>query len=723
MLLFGQYRFDSERLVLYCGQREIALRPKVAQLLAYFVARPNELVKREVVLKDLWQHGEFREAALNQSITELRQALGDSAKHPLFIKTIPQQGYMWICDVKVTPCLRKRNRFLIGIALGVALSLGSMVYLYNNSPFAHSQLQAQPQLIIHSMQNHTGVQANAWWGYALEGVLRSRLQQGYQLLPKSRTPDYIDSVTKEAPQQFYLSLKPLQQRFLLQAELAGRRTEVIVEQLDDNFSDIATQLITSLTDSSGFVADQPLAVNGLSDYYRGVQALTEHGPQLAEQYFEAALIQAPEHVPSRLELAQIAWLQGDVSEAKAHFSLIELSPTSPALRARYYLYLGTFEKALGEFDNAKHSAQLALRAAQKSQQIELIASAYQLIADAAWSTTQWQDYTHAMSAAYALIGSRSFAYSEAQRSFYLANPPAAGPQQKNTLNLAQSKEVLEVATRYYRQTERQIDLARSLFAYGQNYLVPVSESENSLLEALEIASSSGDKYFEVQVLTYLGFYYIQLHRGDEALSYLNQVDIDDAFIPAIEQLSVLKAMAYMDIGLTTNNHQSLQEADRRLTQLLANEKTSAMTHANAQLLLAWVALKQGDVDNAESLTQSAFQAYKLSGLDDAIVYAKYTQMYIYLLRNKPDQALDLIDFEQDKEAHLMLFYASVAAHMTQDDVLLKQSKRMLGELQNSQLLLEQLGQLTQQPQRSIELITEILDAPYSVYCQSKWILE
>ncbi|KZN44323.1 winged helix-turn-helix domain-containing protein [Pseudoalteromonas luteoviolacea] len=723
MLLFGQFCFDSERLALYCGQREIALRPKVAQLLAYFVARPNELVKREAVLKDLWLHGEFREAALNQSITELRQALGDSAKRPLFIKTLPQQGYMWICDIKVTRCSRKRNRLLIGVALGVVLSLGSAAYMHSNSLFSYGQSQAQPQLIIHSMQNHTGVQAHAWWGYALEGVLRTRLQQDYQLLPKSRTPDYIDGVVKEAPQQFYLSLKPLQQRFLLQAELAGRRTEVIVEQLDDNFSDIAAQLIASLTDSSGFIADQPLLVNGLSDYYRGVQALTEYGPQLAKQYFEAALIHAPDHVPSRLELAQIAWLQGHIPEAKAHFSTIELSQTSQALRARYYLYLSTFEKALGEFEHAKHSGQLALTAAQKSQQIELIASAYQLIADIAWSTTQWQDYTHAMSAAYALIGSRSFAYSEAQRSFYLANPPAAGPQQKNTLNLAQSKEVLEAAVRYYRQTERQIDLARSLFAYGQNYLVPVSESEDSLLEALKIVSRSGDKYFQVQVLTYLGFYYIQLHRGDEALSYLNQVDINEAFTPAIEQLNVLKAMAYMDIGLTTDNHQPLQEAQRRLVRLLTNERTSEMTRANTKLLLAWVALKLGDVDNAESLTRTAFKAYKLSGLDDAVVYAKYTQMYIYLLRNEPNQALELIDFEQDKDAHLMLFYASVAAHMTQNDALLEQSKRMLGELQNSQLLLEQLGQFIQQPQRSAKLITELLDAPYSVYCQSKWILE
>ncbi|OCQ19247.1 hypothetical protein A7985_21170 [Pseudoalteromonas luteoviolacea] len=722
MLLFGQFRFDPERLALYHGQTSISMRPKVSQLLEYFLTHPNQLIKREHLLKSLWQHGEFREAALNQSITELRQVLQDNAKSPIYIKTLPHQGYMWICAVKSDSSNKRRLGVKAAIGL-VVISLLGGVYSYKSASIPPAQIQGQVPLLIHPMQNHTGVQANAWWGYALEGTLRERLKTSFKLIPKSQTPDYLNKPEKAQPQQLFLSIKPMQQRYLLQASMAGRHTQVLVEQLDNNFIEIADKLLGTLTTNTALSATKLNEINGLSDYFRGIQALNERGPRLAKSYFEAALTQTPEHLPSRLELARIAWGQGNIQLANHYFDGIDLKTAPYTLQARYHLYLGTFQKALGEFQRARLSAKNALVMAEQSQHIELMASTYQLMADVAWSTLQWQDYTHAMSAAHALIGSRSFAYSEAQRSFYLANPPAAGPQQKNLVNLSQSKKVLEGAIQYYRQSEQRIELARSLFAYGQNYLVPVSESESSLLEALEIANESGEQYFKMQVLTYLGFYYIQLHQGEKALYYLDQVSLEQAFKPALEQLGLLKAMAHMDIGLTTDRHSALKTAQQLFESLLSIETTSDMARANVTLLLGWIALKQGETDKSQMLTNAALEAYEVGGLSDAMIYAKYTQMYIYLLRNEPDNALKLMDLEQDKEAHLMLFYASVAAHMVSDELLFAKAQGMLGKLNNSQSLLDQLEQFKQQPQGDAKLIAELLDAPYSVYCQSKWILE
>ncbi|MCF2860275.1 winged helix-turn-helix domain-containing protein [Pseudoalteromonas sp. SMS1] len=722
MLLFRQFRFDPERLALYRGQTAISLRPKVAQLLNYFLTHPNQLVKREQLLNALWQHGEFREAALNQSITELRHALQDNAKSPIYIKTLPHQGYVWICAVKADSNNKRRLGVKAAIGL-VAIALLGGVYSYKSVSIPPAQLQEKAQLLIHPMQNHTGVQANAWWGYALEGTLRERLKTSFHLIPKSQTPDYLNKPEKVPPQQLVLSIKPMQQRYLLQASMAGRHAQVLVEELDNNFIEIADKLLDSLTTNTSRSVTKLNKVNGLSDYYRGVQALNEHGPILAKSYFEAALTQTPDHLPSRLELARIAWGQGNIQLAKHYFNGIDLQTAPYTLRARYHLYLGTFQKVLGEFQRARLSAKNALVMAEQSQHIELMASTYQLMADVAWNTLQWQDYTHAMSAAHALIGSRSFAYSEAQRSFYLANPPAAGPQQKNLVNLSQSKKVLEGAIQYYRQSAQRIELARSLFAYGQNYLVPVSESESSLLEALEIAKESGEQYLTMQVLTYLGFYYIQLHQGEKALYYLEQVALVQAFKPALEQLSLLKAMAYMDIGLTTNRHTALKRAQQLFESLLSIDTTSDTVRANVTLLLGWVALKQGEIDKSQMLTNAALEAYEAGGLSDAMSYAKYTQMYIYLLRNEPDKALKLMDLDRDKEAHLMLFYSSVAAHLTNDEQLFVKTQEMLGKLNNSQALLDQLERFKYQSQGDAKLIAELLDAPYSVYCQSKWILE
>ncbi|KZN54857.1 winged helix-turn-helix domain-containing protein [Pseudoalteromonas luteoviolacea] len=723
MLLFGPFRFDAERLVLYTGQSQQLLRPKVLQLLAYFLAHPNQVIKRETLLSALWQHGEFREAALTQSINELRQALGDNAQSPTYIRTLPQQGYQFICEVHAAKCATKRAK-----QIGVAVSLVAALFFAVDKihaiwPLSSSeQIQQKPALLILPLQNETGVEANAWWGYAIESELKAQLQNHYQLKPKNQAPELLKLPAEKQPHTLALTLKPRQQRFILQASLDGRTTDVIVEQLGHNFSEIATNVLFALEVTSDHENKTAAPVKDLSDYYRGLQALNEHGPELARSYFEAALVRVPEHLPSQLELAQVAWQQGDVTQAKARFDKITLGDTQDGLQARYHLYKGTFEKAQGEFEAALTSAELGLRAAQQSQQIELIASAYQLQADIYWHTLQWQDYTLAMNAAYALIGSRSFAYSEAQRSFYLANPPAAGPQEKNHLNLVQSKKVLSQAIDYYRQISANLELATSLFAYGQNYLVPVNEGEQSLLEALDIVADSGNEYFKVQVLTYLGFYYIQLHQGEKALSYLDQVQIHESFLPATEQLQLLKAMAWMDIGLVKNDQNALHNAKRQYHQLLETDYISPLTRANTKLMLAWIGLKLGELETAHTLTEQALTEYQRFELADVAIYAEYTKMYIHLKQGQPEQALALADSD-NTDAHLMLFYTSAAAQMINNESLAAHSKAKLSALRNSDGLLQQLDEFTRLVGHTDKNILDLLDAPYSVYCQSKWILE
>ncbi|WP_462173619.1 winged helix-turn-helix domain-containing protein [Pseudoalteromonas xiamenensis] len=193
MLYFRQYRFDLASLSLYCEEEQIALRPKVAQLLSYFLTHPNQTVTREALLSALWQHGEFREAALTQSITELRQALNDSAQQPIFIKTVPQQGYHWICPVE-SPKKRRAevlNKVTWAAVLMVLLTVGGvgMKTLFSAAHVPYQSIN-KTRLIIFPLQNETGVDANAWWGYALEASLREQLHDQFQLLPKSQNAEF-----------------------------------------------------------------------------------------------------------------------------------------------------------------------------------------------------------------------------------------------------------------------------------------------------------------------------------------------------------------------------------------------------------------------------------------------------------------------------------------------------------------------------------------------------
>jgi len=82
-------------------QVEVQLRHKVANLLAYLIKNSTRIISKEELLTELWQHGDYRENSLIQSIRELRAALGDKARSPSFIKTYSQRGYQWIHQVSV----------------------------------------------------------------------------------------------------------------------------------------------------------------------------------------------------------------------------------------------------------------------------------------------------------------------------------------------------------------------------------------------------------------------------------------------------------------------------------------------------------------------------------------------------------------------------------------------------------------------------------------------
>nr|WP_275668207.1 winged helix-turn-helix domain-containing protein [Pseudoalteromonas piscicida] len=725
VLHFLQYRFDPNVSCLYRDAEQVPLRPRVVQLLAYFLAHPNQIVTRETLLSTLWQHGEFREAALTQSITELRQALKDNAQQPTFIKTIPQQGYQWICPIES----RTFSTFKLTTTMKAMLVVGAValsgvaasVYLvYSSAPVVTRVQAEQDSLIIVPMVNETGVQANAWWGYALEAALRQHLQSHYQLVPRSQYPELAENSTIN---QLTLSLKPIQQRFILSVTYGDKQSEIIVEQLDESFEAIATEVIAQLALGVDTKTAKKSPLNlAMNDYYRGVQALNEQGPQLAKAYFEAAVAQMPEHLESQLELAQICWQLGDIDSATHRFEQVSLSSASIATRARYHLYYGEFFKAQGLHQQALQQAQLALDAAEQSQQVELIAMAYQLKADAFWVLQRWDEYQQAMSSAHVLIGSRSFAYSEAQRSFYLANPPAAGPAEKTLLNLEKSKPVLAQAIAYYEQTEQTMNLIKALFAYGQNYLVPVVESEPSLLKALALAQKNGYHYLEKQILTYLGFYYIQLHQGEKALRYLNEINGEPRFIPSYEQQQLLIGMAHMDIALQTGDTDAMQSAITQYQMLLESDYISLVTRANVKLLLGWTWIKAGKLELAEPLTVEAMQDYQTLQLQEVETYALYTQMYIHLLRNEPQQALEIITAHQHTNSHLLLLYGVVAADMLNEEALQKRFSDKLAGLENSQLLQQQLLQIRQQSSIDKHFITELIDAPYSVYCQSKWTI-
>jgi len=80
------------------GHIRIRLQEQPFQIMRLLLARPGALVTRDQLRSRLWPDGTFVdfEHSLNAAVKRLRAALGDDARAPRFIETLPRRGYRWI---------------------------------------------------------------------------------------------------------------------------------------------------------------------------------------------------------------------------------------------------------------------------------------------------------------------------------------------------------------------------------------------------------------------------------------------------------------------------------------------------------------------------------------------------------------------------------------------------------------------------------------------------
>jgi len=104
-LTFPPFRLELANERLWRGSEPLSLRPKAFRLLRYLAEHPERLVTHEELRKALWQHGYVSDSLLRGYIRQLREVLGDDAKHPRFIETAGGRGYRFIAPLTSTRLL------------------------------------------------------------------------------------------------------------------------------------------------------------------------------------------------------------------------------------------------------------------------------------------------------------------------------------------------------------------------------------------------------------------------------------------------------------------------------------------------------------------------------------------------------------------------------------------------------------------------------------------
>lgn len=101
-LICGVLLLDRASHRAWLNNQEVALTPKAITLLEYLMTHPDELLTRERLLDAVWGW-EYPTGTrtVDSRIAELRRALSDDPVQPLYIETVPGQGYRFVGTVEV----------------------------------------------------------------------------------------------------------------------------------------------------------------------------------------------------------------------------------------------------------------------------------------------------------------------------------------------------------------------------------------------------------------------------------------------------------------------------------------------------------------------------------------------------------------------------------------------------------------------------------------------
>jgi predicted ATPase len=115
MKQFESFALDTSNERLWHEGVQIALAYKPFSVLRYLVENAGRLITHDELLDALWPKTYVQPQVLRTYMQELRKVLGDDARHPKFIQTLPKRGYSFVATVSESS----------GVAFEVARASGS----------------------------------------------------------------------------------------------------------------------------------------------------------------------------------------------------------------------------------------------------------------------------------------------------------------------------------------------------------------------------------------------------------------------------------------------------------------------------------------------------------------------------------------------------------------------------------------------------------------------
>ena len=100
MYKFGLFQFDLNHEQLWQDDQEIRLTQKALTLLKYFLEHSGRVVTKAELFEAVWPEAVVSDAALYKRIQELRRALQENPRSPVYLETMHRRGFRFIHTVE-----------------------------------------------------------------------------------------------------------------------------------------------------------------------------------------------------------------------------------------------------------------------------------------------------------------------------------------------------------------------------------------------------------------------------------------------------------------------------------------------------------------------------------------------------------------------------------------------------------------------------------------------
>ena len=99
---FGECVFDPDTREVFRDGRPVPLSPKAFRLLEILIQERPRALSKEKLHELLWPGVFVADAILVNLVADLRAALGDDARNPSLVRTVPRFGYAFLPEVRET---------------------------------------------------------------------------------------------------------------------------------------------------------------------------------------------------------------------------------------------------------------------------------------------------------------------------------------------------------------------------------------------------------------------------------------------------------------------------------------------------------------------------------------------------------------------------------------------------------------------------------------------